>query len=105
MNDKTIDHIFAAFVGAFIGGIHGAVLWATMNTGVILVSGGMERFVPASQYNNMGFYQLAIEVALLVDAVALVTVLTSGWWLPKIMQFHEDFMIRRYGDDDEEGEI
>ena len=105
MNDKTIDCIFAAFVGAFIGGIHGAVLWATMNTGAVIVSSGTKVFVPASYYNNIGFYQLAWEIALLVDGVALVTVLSSGWWLPRLMQFHEDFMISRYGDDDKEGEI
>ena len=105
MNDKIFDYTFAAFVGAFIGGVHGAILWATMNTGAVLVSNGTETFIPASYYNNTGFYQLAIEVALLVDIAALVTVLSSGWWLPRLMQFHEDFMISRYGDDDKEGEI
>ena len=72
-----------------------------MNTGVSLISNGTEVFIPASYYNNMGFYQLAIEVAILVDVVALVTVLSSGWWLPRLMQFHEEYMADKYLNDKE----
>lgn len=92
MEDKTVARLFAAFIGAVIGCLHGLVLWATMNTGAVLINTGTERFIPASYYNNMGFYQLAVEVAVIVDVVAIITVLSSGWWLPRLMQFHEKWI-------------
>ena len=99
MNDKTIDYIFAATVGACIGSIHGVVMWATTNTGAIINEGGLggtgsldsstATFIPASYLFYSNGYTLPLQVAAIIDAVALTIVLSSGWWLPKAMYVME----------------
>jgi len=99
MNDKTIDYIFAAIVGIFIGSIHGVVMWATTNTGAIINEGGLgvpgnfnasgATFIPASYIFYSNGYTLPLQVAAIIDIVALTIVLSSGWWLPKAMYVME----------------
>jgi hypothetical protein len=76
---KMIDYRKSAHIGAMLGTIHGIILWAATDKTAQLMS-----FI---LYGNR--YTLALYTVAIVDVVTLITVLTSGFWLPRVMAFRD----------------
>jgi hypothetical protein len=92
---------FAAFVGTVIGILHGLVMWATLQTGVEFYDVSRTNFIPTSyMLRYPDWRELSYEVAFIVDIISLVTVLTSGWWVPRAMGIMEQLAEEVYGSPD-----
>lgn len=65
--------------GTVLGIIHGLVLWAALDSSFKLAS-----IIIYKDPYLLSFYTVAI-----VDAVILITVITSGLWLPRLMALRD----------------
>ena len=80
-----MTHLSAALWGIAMGLVHGIILdLAMLPDSLALASFILTR--------NRFYYPLVLTGA--VDAVVLVTVLTSGWWLPWAMRMQERYEYR-----------
>ena len=73
-----MSKLFAAFVGATMGYIHGVVAWGC-NLSFSSVPGWMHIVV----------VEKTILVLSIIDISMLVIVLTSGWWVERSLDFME----------------
>jgi Mg/Co/Ni transporter MgtE len=74
---------YAILAGVILGCMHGLILWASM------VSLELASFILHGDR-----YYFPLRVTLIIDAVAVVTVITSGYWLPFMMDLQEKYSIR-----------
>ena len=74
---------YAILAGVVLGCLHGLILWASM------VSLELASFILHGDR-----YYFPFRLTLIVDAVAIVTVLTSAYWLPFMMDLQEKYSIR-----------
>lgn len=94
--------LLAAATGAFLGGIHGGILYISMID-------DLAKLASVKLYANT--YTLPTMIALIVDVPVLITVLTSGYWLPKLMDYRDEFVERQAAleegvdEDEEEDEL
>jgi hypothetical protein len=77
-------YLLAVYAGAFLGGLHGLILWAA------LIELGLPSFI---LYGNR--YLVPIATANVVSAVSLFTVLSSTWWLPWTMNLVDKYAVKR----------
>ena len=77
------DYISSIFWGVLIGCIHGFVLWQGIQPGLALAS---------FMLFDRNVYFVAFLLVSIVDTVSLITVLSSGYWMPKLMKFREEFI-------------
>ena len=78
---RTPGDDLALLSGVALGAIHGTILWGSIKTlGIV------------SYFAYGDTYALPFEVTLIVDFCALCVVLTSGWWLPRMMNLQEAFV-------------
>ena len=90
-----MTRLSALLWGIAIACVHGTILYlAMLPDSLALASFILTR--------NRFYYPLVLTGA--VDAVMLVTVLTSGWWLPWAMRMQERYEYRGSGAREEDGE-
>ena len=74
-----IDYKTPTLTGATLGIIHGLVLWAAQD----------DSFKLASMIIYKDPYLLSFYTVAIVDAVIMITVITSGLWLPRLLAFRD----------------
>ena len=87
---------FSALVwGGSLGCIHGLILYLQITSPVAcLTSGPCLTMVDISMISTGSRFYYPLLITGIVDLIALVTVLTSTWWLPFAMQIQEKYEYR-----------
>lgn len=78
-------------IGTALGIIHGIILMAALD----------DSFKIASLILYKNPYYLSLATVAIVDLVILVTVISSGLWLPRLMDLRDELLEEAEGEDEE----